>query len=129
MIARPGKLRDRVAPAGKHAHQIREPLPPIGSLSGGNQQKVIIARWLIDRPDVLLLDDPTKGIDLSAKRTFALIRQLAAEGSASSSILPRMPNCSATPTAFSSSTADRSAGSSRGRPHPLQSISSRYEAA
>lgn len=42
---------------------------------------MIIARWLIDRPDVLLLDDPTKGIDLSAKADlFALIRQLAAEG-------------------------------------------------
>lgn len=54
---------------------------PINSLSGGNQQKIVIARWLIDRPDVLLLDDPTKGIDLQAKSDlFALIRQLAAEG-------------------------------------------------
>jgi ribose transport system ATP-binding protein len=56
---------------------------PISSLSGGNQQKIVIARWLIDRPDVLLLDDPTKGIDLSAKADlFALIRKLAAEGMA-----------------------------------------------
>ncbi len=54
---------------------------PISSLSGGNQQKVVIARWLIDRPAVLLLDDPTKGIDLSAKADlFALIRKLAGEG-------------------------------------------------
>lgn len=54
---------------------------PISSLSGGNQQKVVIARWLIDRPAVLLLDDPTKGIDLSAKTDlFTLIRKLAAEG-------------------------------------------------
>jgi ribose transport system ATP-binding protein len=54
---------------------------PISSLSGGNQQKVVIARWLIDRPAVLLLDDPTKGIDLSAKTDlFALIRKLAEEG-------------------------------------------------
>ena len=54
---------------------------PINALSGGNQQKVVIARWLIERPDVLLLDDPTKGIDLSAKADlFALIRRLAAEG-------------------------------------------------
>jgi ribose transport system ATP-binding protein len=56
---------------------------PIGSLSGGNQQKIVIARWLIDRPGVLLLDDPTKGIDLSAKADlFALVRKLAAEGMA-----------------------------------------------
>lgn len=56
---------------------------PISSLSGGNQQKIVIARWLIDRPDVLLLDDPTKGIDLSAKNDlFQLIRGLAAEGMA-----------------------------------------------
>lgn len=54
---------------------------PIGSLSGGNQQKIVIARWLIDRPKVLLLDDPTKGIDLSAKADlFALVRRLAKEG-------------------------------------------------
>ncbi|MDH4991639.1 sugar ABC transporter ATP-binding protein [Aquamicrobium lusatiense] len=54
---------------------------PISSLSGGNQQKVVIARWLIDRPAVLLLDDPTKGIDLSAKTDlFTLIRKLAVEG-------------------------------------------------
>ena len=54
---------------------------PISSLSGGNQQKVVIARWLIDRPAVLLLDDPTKGIDLSAKADlFSLIRKLAGEG-------------------------------------------------
>jgi ribose transport system ATP-binding protein len=56
---------------------------PIGSLSGGNQQKIVIARWLIDRPKVLLLDDPTKGIDLAAKSDlFALVRKLAAEGMA-----------------------------------------------
>ena len=54
---------------------------PIDSLSGGNQQKVVIARWLIDRPDILLLDDPTKGIDLATKTDlFHLIRQLAEEG-------------------------------------------------
>ncbi|WP_321446501.1 sugar ABC transporter ATP-binding protein [uncultured Cohaesibacter sp.] len=55
----------------------------ISSLSGGNQQKVVIARWLTNPPDILLLDDPTKGIDLSAKsELFALVRKLADEGMA-----------------------------------------------
>ena len=55
----------------------------ISSLSGGNQQKVVIARWLTNPPDILLLDDPTKGIDLSAKKElFALVRKLADEGMA-----------------------------------------------
>ena len=54
---------------------------PIGSLSGGNQQKIFIARWLTTNPAVLLLDDPTKGIDLAAKADFfALVRQLADKG-------------------------------------------------
>ena len=55
----------------------------IGSLSGGNQQKIFIARWLATKPRLLLLDDPTKGIDLGAKADlFALMRRLADEGAA-----------------------------------------------
>jgi ribose transport system ATP-binding protein len=54
---------------------------PVTALSGGNQQKIVIARWLVDAPQVLLLDDPTKGIDLGAKADlFALIRKLAEDG-------------------------------------------------
>ena len=53
----------------------------IGTLSGGNQQKVFISRWLAAKPQLLLLDDPTKGIDLHAKADlFALMRGLADEG-------------------------------------------------
>ncbi|WP_312365886.1 sugar ABC transporter ATP-binding protein [Ensifer sp.] len=82
MVARPSSLKAKAMPALGAMHtKFASLMHPINSLSGGNQQKVIIARWLIDRPDVLLLDDPTKGIDLSAKADlFALIRQLAGEG-------------------------------------------------
>ena len=81
-LARPGALRDKAQPAVAALNtKFAGFSHPIGSLSGGNQQKIVIARWLIDRPDVLLLDDPTKGIDLSAKADlFALVRRLAAEG-------------------------------------------------
>jgi ribose transport system ATP-binding protein len=83
-LARPGPLREKATPAIEALHtKFAGFSHPIGSLSGGNQQKIVIARWLIDRPDVLLLDDPTKGIDLSAKADlFALVRRLAAEGMA-----------------------------------------------
>ena len=54
---------------------------PIGALSGGNQQKVFIARWLSPAPRLMLLDDPTKGIDLGAKADFyELARRLADAG-------------------------------------------------
>ena len=54
---------------------------PVSSLSGGNQQKVVIGRWLVVEPGILLLDDPTKGIDLEAKADlYGIMRQLAAEG-------------------------------------------------
>ncbi len=56
---------------------------PITTLSGGNQQKVVMARWLAVRPAVLLLNDPTRGVDLNAKRDlYRLLRRLAGEGAA-----------------------------------------------
>ncbi len=56
---------------------------PVNSLSGGTQQKVVIGRWLMTDPDVLLLDDPTKGIDVRTKNEFyGILRQLCAEGTA-----------------------------------------------
>jgi simple sugar transport system ATP-binding protein len=54
---------------------------PIGTLSGGNQQKVVIGRWVYAGSQVLLLDEPTRGVDVEAKaQIYSIIRQLAAEG-------------------------------------------------
>ena len=64
----------------------------IRSLSGGNQQKVILGRWLLTRPQVLLLDEPTRGIDVGAKyEIYQLILNLAAEGKAVLMVSSEMP--------------------------------------
>jgi ABC-type sugar transport system ATPase subunit len=70
---------------------------PVSQLSGGNQQKVLLARWLLLNPSVLFLDDPTRGIDIGAKQDiYRLIDQLAADGKAIilvSSELPELLRC------------------------------------
>ena len=52
-------------------------------LSGGNQQKIVIAKWLMTRPKVILLNDPTRGIDVGTKaEIYQLLRKLADQGAA-----------------------------------------------
>ena len=64
----------------------------IRSLSGGNQQKVIIGRWLLTEPEVLLLDEPTRGIDVGAKyEIYQLILNLALEGKTVIMVSSEMP--------------------------------------
>lgn len=55
----------------------------VGNLSGGNQQKIVLAKWLLDEPDIIIFDEPTRGIDIGAKRDiYLLINNLAKEGKA-----------------------------------------------
>ncbi len=64
----------------------------IGTLSGGNQQKALIARWLLTEPDVLILDEPTRGIDVGAKfEIYQLMYQLAEAGKSIIMISSEMP--------------------------------------
>lgn len=70
---------------GQLLHQLgvrpESPKPLVGRLSGGNQQKVLFAKWLFQRPRILILDEPTRGVDVGAKRAiYELIASLAAGG-------------------------------------------------
>lgn len=64
----------------------------VGSLSGGNQQKVVIGKWLATQPKVLILDEPTRGVDIGAKREiYDLMNQLVQEGVAILMISSELP--------------------------------------
>ena len=69
------KYRSSLRTKSRDVHQ------PVGSLSGGNQQKVLLAKWMFADPDVLILDEPTRGIDVGAKyEIYTIINELAAQG-------------------------------------------------
>ena len=64
----------------------------VGSLSGGNQQKVVVAKWMLTQPDVLIMDEPTRGIDVGAKyEIYCVINDLARAGKAIIVISSEMP--------------------------------------
>ena len=64
---------------------------PVGSLSGGNQQKVVIAKWLMAEPRIILLNDPTRGIDVGTKQEiYQLLRRLADAGRRDRVLLHRL---------------------------------------
>ena len=63
-----------------------------GNLSGGNQQKVLLAKWMFTDPDILILDEPTRGIDVGAKyEIYCIINRLAAEGKSVIMISSELP--------------------------------------
>jgi putative multiple sugar transport system ATP-binding protein len=67
-------------------------LQQVVNLSGGNQQKVVLSKWLFSKPQVLILDEPTRGIDVGAKyEIYTIINQLAEEGKGVIMISSEMP--------------------------------------
>jgi ABC-type sugar transport system ATPase subunit len=83
-IIRGGKERARVRTAiERYAIRATGPKQLVATLSGGNQQKALLARWLERDPKVVILDEPTRGVDIGAKsQIHALIDELAARGKA-----------------------------------------------
>jgi ABC-type sugar transport system ATPase subunit len=90
------RQRELMAACAAMAGTLRVKTPdmfePVRNLSGGNQQKVLVGRWLLTSPRILILDEPTRGIDVGAKADIhQLISSLAAEGAAVVMISSEMP--------------------------------------
>ncbi len=84
----------KVANEYRKSMNIKSPtvLAKTGKLSGGNQQKVVLSKWIFSNPDVLILDEPTRGIDVGAKyEIYTIINRLAAEGKAVIVISSELP--------------------------------------
>jgi simple sugar transport system ATP-binding protein len=71
-------IRERI---GDLHIKVSSPDVPVNTLSGGNQQRVVLAKWIATRPKVLILDAPTVGVDVAAKAgIYDIVKRLAAEG-------------------------------------------------
>jgi len=82
-LIRPFFQLDKAARIGASRVKAPELGDPVATLSGGNQQKVVIAKWLMNAPRIVLLSDPTRGIDVGTKQEiYVLLRRLAEEGAA-----------------------------------------------
>ncbi|WP_344072261.1 multiple monosaccharide ABC transporter ATP-binding protein [Streptomyces crystallinus] len=84
----------RVAESYRTSMGIKAPtvFEPVGRLSGGNQQKVVLSKWIFAGPDVLILDEPTRGIDVGAKyEIYTVVDRLAAQGKAVVLISSELP--------------------------------------
>jgi putative multiple sugar transport system ATP-binding protein len=84
----------KVAEGFRKTMNIKAPtvFEPVGKLSGGNQQKVVLSKWIFTGPEVLILDEPTRGIDVGAKyEIYTVIDQLAAQGKAVVFISSELP--------------------------------------
>ena len=84
------------ASAEEYREKLRTKTPTVqqnvGNLSGGNQQKVLLAKWMFADPDVLILDEPTRGIDVGAKyEIYCIMNDLVAQGKSVIMISSEMP--------------------------------------
>ena len=89
-------MRTRYKAAIKSNEELKTKTPNmeqlIQNLSGGNQQKVLIARWLLTNPDILILDEPTRGIDVGAKyEIYSIMHELVKKGKSIIMISSEMP--------------------------------------
>jgi putative multiple sugar transport system ATP-binding protein len=89
-----GNEETKVAEASRRSMNIKAPtvMSVVGKLSGGNQQKVVLSKWLYTDPEVLILDEPTRGIDVGAKyEIYTIINRLVADGKAVVVISSELP--------------------------------------
>ena len=103
-LIEPGRRREKAAEWIQGLEiKVSDPAVPVQTLSGGNQQRVVLAKWLAADPKILILDGPTVGIDVLAKSAIhGIIRALASRGLGVLLISDEIPEVVTTPTASSS---------------------------